>query len=137
MVIPCRDNLNLGVKYLSSNLKVPTLDIEIKNLKLTILHTKDPTSESENKSNLHRQSLGSGGLFTIWIQIKGLKNTQTYCFCSKSNNWKKYYRKIKFKWKICLIGQQLGVTRTKLLNPRAVASTQFFQKYRKNQNTLE
>ena len=37
---PVVKNLKVGIKHLSSNLKIPTLDIEIKRSRLMILHTK-------------------------------------------------------------------------------------------------
>ena len=39
-VIPCRETFNWGINRWSSNLKVPTLDIKIKGLRLTIYTPK-------------------------------------------------------------------------------------------------
>ena len=73
MVIPGRDNFNYRIKHLSSNLKVPILDIKIRRSRLTILHTKVPTrlfseigkSFREKNAKLRKFSL-------IFVKLKAL-----------------------------------------------------------------
>ena len=45
----CKKNVNSVIKQLSSNLKVPTFDIEIKRSRSTLLRTTVPTSSSNQK----------------------------------------------------------------------------------------
>ena len=74
MVIPGRDNFNYRIKHLSSNLKVPILDIKIRRSRLTILHTKVPTRlfSEIGKSFREKKNAKLRKFSLIFVKLKAL-----------------------------------------------------------------
>ena len=61
VIVPCMNNFNWGIKYVSLTLKVSTLDTEITGLRSTICNTK------------FRSRLNSNFCYKLMISVKNLK----------------------------------------------------------------